>query len=64
MCHDAWNASFCPFGAVVCGGTAHPNMASLAASHNKDYTNDDENEPENENKPIDYSVDRPLAAAE
>jgi hypothetical protein len=25
VCHDAFHASFCPFGAVVCGGTAHPN---------------------------------------
>jgi hypothetical protein len=29
VCHDAWNASFCPFGVVVYGGTAHPNKICL-----------------------------------
>jgi hypothetical protein len=44
--------------------TALATLASLAASRDKDYANDDENEPENENKSVDYGVDGPPAAAE
>jgi hypothetical protein len=49
-------------------------LASLAASYDKDYIDDDENEPENkdidenknenENEPMDHGVDGPPAAAE
>jgi hypothetical protein len=44
--------------------TALATLASLAASRDEDYANDDENEPKNENEPIDHDVDRPPAAAE
>jgi hypothetical protein len=52
--------------------TALAALASLAASRDEDYTNDDENEPENEdideneneNKPVDHGVDGPPAIAE
>jgi hypothetical protein len=52
--------------------TALATLASLAASYNEDYADDDENEPknkdidenENKNKLINYNVNRPPAAAE
>jgi hypothetical protein len=52
--------------------TALAALASLAASRDEDYTDDDENKPENkdidenenENKPVDYGVDGPPAMAE
>jgi hypothetical protein len=57
---------------VVCGGTAHPNMntalatlASLVASYDEDYIDNNKNKSENENvnknKLMDYGVDRPPA---
>jgi hypothetical protein len=44
--------------------TALVTLTSLAASRDEDYTNNNENKPENENKPVDHDVDRPPAAAE
>jgi hypothetical protein len=44
--------------------TALAALVFLAASCDKDYVDDNENEPENENEPIDYSVDGPPAVAE
>jgi hypothetical protein len=44
--------------------TALAALASLAASRDEDYINNNENEPENKNKPMDYSVDGPPAAVE
>jgi hypothetical protein len=39
-------------------------LASLAASRDENYADDDENKPENENESVDYDVDEPPAAAE
>jgi hypothetical protein len=44
--------------------TALAALASLAASRDEDYADDDKNEPKNENEPMDHGVDRPPAAAE
>jgi hypothetical protein len=44
--------------------TALAALASLTASYDEDYVDDDENKPENENKSVDYGVDRPPAVAE
>jgi hypothetical protein len=44
--------------------TALATLASLTASRDEDYTNNDENEPKNKNKSMNHDVDRPPAAAE
>jgi hypothetical protein len=50
--------------------TALAILASLAASYDEDYADDDKNKPKNEdvdkneNKPIDHDVDGSPAAAE
>jgi hypothetical protein len=44
--------------------TALAALASLAASCDEDYTNDDENKPENENESMDYNVDEPSVIME
>jgi hypothetical protein len=44
--------------------TALAALASLAASRDKDYADDNENEPKNENESIDHSVDGPPVMAE
>jgi hypothetical protein len=44
--------------------TAFATLASLAASRDKDYTDDNENKSKNKNKPIDHGVDGPPAATE
>jgi hypothetical protein len=44
--------------------TALAILAFLAASYDKDYIDDNENEFKNKNKSVDYNVDRPPAVAE
>jgi hypothetical protein len=44
--------------------TALAILVFLAASHDKDYVDDNENESKNKNKPVDHNVDRPPAVAE
>jgi hypothetical protein len=44
--------------------TALAALASLTASRDEDYADDDKNKPENENEPVDHGVDGPPAVAE